>query len=117
MPNFRADRINNEIKSAVADILPTLKDPRIQGLVSVTRADVAADLKTAKIYVSILAEADVSKDIMRGLRSAAGFVRRELGSRVEIRALPELTFILDDSIVKGSQTIDLLKSLDIKHDE
>ena len=117
MSNFRPDRINNEIKSAVAEILPELKDPRIRGLVSVTRADVAADLKTAKIYISVFADADTAKDIMRGLRSAAGFVRRELGRRVEIRALPELNFILDDSITRGAQIIETLGKLDIKHDE
>lgn len=108
----RIVRINEEITKNVADLIRTLKDPRISGLISITKVDTAGDLGSAKIYVSILGEAKQQKDTIKGLTSAAGWLRRELGQRMELRSTPELHFIADDSLNRGSHIIELMGKLD-----
>ena len=99
MPSNRIGRINEEIQRELADQLRHLKDPRVSqvGMVSITRVDTTSDLRYARIYVSAL-DKSKEKDMMRGLRSAAGYLRRELGTALQLRYTPELQFIADDSI-------------------
>jgi ribosome-binding factor A len=109
MEGHRLDRISEDIKREVADILRDLKDPRITGLVSVVRVEVSADLSYAKIYVS-----DVGSNIdeaIKGLNSAIGFVRRELSSRLTIRKTPELKFIPDSSIERSAKIAKILNDI------
>ena len=110
MSTHRGQRINEEVLRAVSEILPTVKDPRVTGMISVLRADVTNDLKYAKIYLSALDEQD-KKEVMRGLNSSKGYIRHELGRKVQLRQLPELTFILDDSIAEGSRILDIMDKL------
>ena len=111
MASNRIGRINEEIQRELATLIPTLKDPRVQKtMLSVTRAEATPDLRYAKVYISVLDEAR-SKDAMRGLRSASGWLRRELGSRLQLRYTPELVLEEDDSLKYGSHMYDLLSKL------
>ena len=111
MPSNRIGRINEEIQRELAELIRQLKDPRVQTLLSITRVDTTPDLRYAKVYISVLDEAR-SKDAMRGLRSASGWLRRELGSRLQLRYTPELVFTLDDSLKYGAHMFDLLEKLE-----
>ncbi|MCD7928987.1 MAG: 30S ribosome-binding factor RbfA [Clostridiales bacterium] len=116
MASYRIGRINDDIKRELASMIPTLKDPRVRGLISITRVDTTTDLRYCKVYVSTLDKNDV-KEVMRGLKSSAGYLRRELGHRMTLRYTPELQFIADDSIDRGSRLIQMMNELDIQPDE
>ena len=94
-------RINDEVLRALAAIVREVKDPRISPLTSVTGTEVAPDLKTCKVYISVYGDSEAGAKTMEGLRSAAGFIRGELARKVNLRNTPQLTFILDDSIAYG----------------
>ena len=112
MASNRIGRINEEIQRELADQLRRLKDPRVSqvGMVSITRVDTTGDLRYSKIYVSVL-DKNQEKDVLKGLKSASGFLRRELGSRVDLRYTPELQFIADDSIEYGVHISHLLREI------
>ena len=113
MAKYRRDRINDAVKQEMAQILRDVKDPRLTGsLVSITAADVSPDLKFAKIYFSVLGE-DKS-EVLKALKSAAGFFRSELATRINLRITPQLTFEYDGSMEYGANISSILKSLDIK---
>ena len=117
MASNRIGRINEEIQRELATLIPTLKDPRVQKtMLSVTRAEATPDLRYAKVYISVLDE-KCAKEALQGLRSAGGFLRRELGSRLQLRYTPELVWELDDSMAYGAYMLKLLNSLDIPKDE
>ena len=107
MPSNRIGRINEEIQRELAALIRTVKDPRVHGLVSVTAVDTTPDLRYAKIYVSVLDKSDV-KEVVKGLKSAGGYLRRELGRALQLRYTPELQFFLDDSIAHGAHILDML---------
>lgn len=111
MSATRMDRINEEIQRCLSELIRTVKDPRVHGLISITAVDTTADLKYAKIYVSSLDQSDM-KEILKGLKSASGYLRRELGHTLSLRATPELTFIQDDSMVKGAHILRVMEDLD-----
>lgn len=113
MSSTRMGRINEELQRELAALIPAVKDPRVTGMISVTGVDTTPDLKYAKVYISVL-DKTTAKEVMRGLRSAAGYLRRELGRALSLRATPELEFIQDDSIDKGAHILELLRSLDKK---
>ena len=97
----RIDRISEEIRREVDRIIrEELNDPRVTGTFSVTRAEVTRDLRYAKIYVSVL-EDDKREDLLRALKSAAGYIRRALGKGIIIRSAPELSFVSDQNIAYG----------------
>ena len=113
MAGYRIDRLNEDFKREISDILRGLKDPRITGLVSIIRVEVSPDLSYAKVFVSCVGgDTDMAT---KGLKSAAGFVRRELASRMKIRKTPEIRFIPDDSIAHSAKISRILK--DIEKDE
>ncbi|MCD8188807.1 MAG: 30S ribosome-binding factor RbfA [Clostridiales bacterium] len=116
MASYRIGRINDDIKRELASMIPTLKDPRVRGLISITRVDTTTDLRYCKVYVSMLDKGDV-QEVMRGLKSSAGYLRRELGRRMTLRYTPELQFIADDSIDRGARLIQMMNELDIQPDE
>ena len=116
MSATRMGRINEEIQRTLAELIRTVKDPRVQGLISITAVDTTADLKYAKVYVSALGQNDVDQ-VVKGLKSAAGYLRRELGRAVNLRATPELTFIRDDSMAKGAHILKIIEGLDIPKEE
>jgi len=106
------DRINEGIMRELAVLLREVKDPRVHGLVSVLRAETTSDLRYCKVYVSVLESGD-KREVLGGLRSASGFLRREIGRRVGLRQTPELTFVMDDSISYGAHISKILGTLDI----
>ena len=107
-------RTNEDIKFVLSRLLPQVKDPRVgQGkMLSITRVDTTGDLRYSKIYVSALGELD-EKEFRRGIRSAAPWLRRELGSALSLRYTPELIFELDHSIEHGAYINSLIEKLDI----
>ena len=109
MPSNRIGRINEEIQRELSDQFRRLKDPRVSsGMVSITRVDTTGDLRYARVYVSALDKSQ-EKEILKGLKSAAGFLRRELGRALQLRYTPELQFIPDDSIQYGSHILEVLR--------
>ena len=113
MASNRIGRINEEIQKELAALIPNLKDPRVQNtLISVTRVEATPDLRYAKVYVSFLEE-DRAADALKGLKSAGGYLRRELGARLQLRYTPELSWTLDDSITYGAKMLKLINSLEV----
>ncbi len=112
--NTRMIRINDEIKKEVSEILRgELKDPRVGAMTSVIKVETTSDLKYCKLYVSVMGDDDQKQDVMQGLKNAAGFIRKTLAERINLRNTPELKFILDDSIeysIKMSKLIDELNN-------
>ena len=117
MASNRIGRINEEIQKELASLLRKVKDPRVAGtMISITHVETTPDLRYAKIFVSFL-ENDREKDAMKGLQSAGGWLRRELGHALQLRYTPELVWELDDSITYGAHMLELINSLEVKHDE
>lgn len=111
MPGNRIGRINEEIQRELSGQLRRLKDPRVSGMVSITHVDTTGDLRYAKVYVSVL-DKSREKDVLKGLRSAAGFLRRELGRELQLRYTPELQFTGDDSIQRGAHILEVLRRVE-----
>ena len=109
MASNRIGRINEEIQRELASLIPNLKDPRVSGLISVTAVDTTPDLRYAKIYISVLDKSDCAQ-VLKGLKSASGYLRRELGRALQLRYTPELTFVRDDSIDQGAHILDMLRN-------
>ncbi len=111
MPSNRIGRINEEIQRELASLIPNVKDPRVSGMISVTAVETTPDLRYAKAYISVL-DKENGERVLKGLRSASGWLRRELGSALKLRYTPELVFQLDDSIDKGAHILELLRSVE-----
>lgn len=110
MASNRIGRINEELQKELSALIRTLKDPRVQTLLSVTRVEATGDLRYAKVFISVLDKSKTT-DVMKGLRSASGFLRREIGGALKLRYTPELIFEEDDSISHGAHIFDLLAKL------
>ena len=110
LSSFRIDRISEEVRHAIDAIIREMNDPRISGTYCVTRADVTRDLRWAKVYISIL-EDEKAPDMLKALKKAAGFIRHELGARVDLRYTPELLFEQDKNIAYGVHIAQLLKEV------
>ena len=109
MASNRINRINEEIQKELSSLFRTLKDPRVQGgMVTVTHVDTTSDLRYCRVFVSVLNKAQEA-DVIKGLKSAAGYLRRELGAALRLRYTPELQFIADDSIEQGAHILELLR--------
>lgn len=116
MASNRIGRINEEIQRELAELIRSLKDPRVQTMITITRVETTPDLRYAKVMISVMEDAK-EKEALKGLRSAGGWLRRELGSRLQLRYTPELVFELDDSLKYGAHMFDLLSKLNISHDD
>ena len=113
MASNRILLINEEIQKELSALLRTVKDPRVQDvMISITRVETTPDLRYTKVYVSFLQEERV-KDAMAGLKSAGGYLRRELGRALNLRYTPELVWALDDSITYGAHMLELIHSLNV----
>ena len=110
MASNRIGRINEEIQRELAEQIRFLKDPRVSqvGMVSIIRVDTTGDLRYARVWVSVL-DKNQEKDVLKGLKSASGFLRRELGRALQLRYTPELQFIADDSISQGAHILEVLR--------
>ena len=116
MAKYRRGRINEEMQKELTVILRRVKDPRVSdAFISITAADCTADLKYAKIYYSAMG--GDKKEIAKGLRAAAGFIRRELASSLNLKMTPELTFIEDASVAYGAHIASILNKLEISPEE
>lgn len=112
MANHRLNRISEEVKRVVSEIIRNdLKDPRISAMCSVVAAEVTPDLRYAKVFISVLGSEDEKKATIKGLTNAAGFIRRELGRKIELRYLPDVIFELDRSIEHGAYINKLLNEV------
>lgn len=107
----RIDKINGEVMRELAAVIRELKDSRIPLMTSVVSVNVTSDLRYAKAYISVMGDESVQKKAMEGLKSAAGYIRREMGKRVDLRYTPEFVFELDRSIEHGSHIDKLLKEI------
>jgi len=105
----RIDKINEEVRRNLAEVIRELKDARIPMMTSVVSVEVTNDLRYAKAYISVMGSEEEQKKALEGLKSAAGFVRREIGRRVDLRYTPEFIFVLDHSIEHGAHIDALLK--------
>ncbi len=116
MANYRRGRINDEVKKELSLVLREVKDPRInQAFISVTSVEVSGDLKFAKVYYSAMM--GDKKEIANGLKSCAGFIRREIARRLNLRMTPEFTFCEDHSIEHGAHISKLLNGIEISPEE
>lgn len=112
MANYsRTDRISEEVKRELSAVIRDLKDPRLPVMTSVVSVKVTKDLKFAKAYISIMGDEKVVADGFSALKSASGFIRREIGHRLNLRNTPEFTFVPDDSIAYGAHINEILKGL------
>ena len=117
MASNRINRINEEIQKELSSLIRSLKDPRIQNtMISITRVETTPDLRYTKVYVSFLQE-DRAADALKGLQSAAGYLRRELGSSLNLRYTPQIMWALDDSITYGAKMLALINSLEVSKNE
>ncbi|HIR86116.1 MAG TPA: 30S ribosome-binding factor RbfA [Candidatus Limivicinus faecipullorum] len=117
MSSNKLARTNDDIQRVVSSLLRNVKDPRVQqGMISVTRVETTGDLRYSKIWLSVMGMRD-EKEFKKGLKSASGWLRRELGSAMNLRYTPELVFEIDHSIEYGAHISQLINSLDIKQDE
>lgn len=111
MAGFHIDRISEDIKREIISIMRELKDPRISDMLTVVKVDVSGDLSYAKVYISAIEGIEAAKCSVKGLESASGYIRKQLGTRLHLRKSPELKFIADNSIEKGMDIFEKIKEL------
>ncbi|MGN0967723.1 MAG: 30S ribosome-binding factor RbfA [Oscillospiraceae bacterium] len=112
MASNRIGRINEEIQRELSALIRQVKDPRVTGMVSVTAVETTPDLRYARVFISVLDKSD-STQVLKGLKSASGWLRRELGRALQLRYTPELQFERDDSIDKGAHILDMLRDPEV----
>ncbi len=121
MGKYRKNRVNDAVAEEMAVIIRDVKDPRVsESLITVTGADVSPDFKYAKIFYSVLGadgDTEAMKEIGRGLRSASGFIRGQLAKRLNLRVTPELTFVADESIMRGVSIAAMINNLEFTDEE
>lgn len=123
MNNKRLNRISEEVKRVVSELIYNgLKDPRVNSMTTITNVEVTRDLRFAKIYVSVFGDKDEKENTIIGLESAKGFIRKEIGSRIDLRYAPEPIFYLDESIEQGIYMSKLIEDInkdnnDLKEDK
>jgi ribosome-binding factor A len=112
MTTHRIQRLNGSIREELADLLRReMRDPRLATLISITEVETTNDLNTAKVYFSVLGTDEESAEALKALRHAAGYLRRELGTRMRVRHVPTLDFRLDPSIARGARVLQLLNEI------
>lgn len=117
MASNKLARTNDDIQFVISKLLREVKDPRVQqGMISVTRVETTGDLRYSKIWLSVMGMKD-EKEFKKGLKSASGWLRHELGTSMNLRYTPELVFEVDHSIEYGAHISEVINSLDIKKDE
>ena len=113
MASNRIDRISEEVMKALAEAIRSVKDPRVKnGLVSVTHCEVTGDLRYAKVFISVLGTPEQAREVLKGLKSASGWLRREVGHMVQLRYAPELVFHLDSSMASGAHISKVIHDLE-----
>ena len=116
MASNKLARTNDDIQIVLSSLLREIKDPRVQqGMISVTRVETTGDLRYSKVWLSVMGMKD-EKEFKKGLKSASGWLRRELGNKLSLRYTPELVFEIDHSIEYGAHISQVISSLDIRQD-
>ena len=112
MSTRRIARVNDVIRREISGLLMReIRDPRLSGLLSVTEVDTSPDLRYAKVFVSVMGSEEEKRQVEEGLAAASGFLRRGLGERLTIRYTPELIFVRDESIERGSRLLKLINEV------
>ncbi len=117
MPSHRMGRTTEDIRRELTAIFRELKDPRVQGLISIVRVDVSSDLSYCTVYISAMEGLEHAKQAVQGLKSAAGYVRRELGQRLRLRHVPEMQFKATDSIEYSANIAKILNDLPVSQEK
>ncbi len=107
----RLERIKEEYKREMASVIRTVKDPRMYEFTSVVAVDVTKDLKYAKVYISVMGDDTQKKDTLEALKSATGYIKKEVGSKLNLRLVPHPTFVIDTSIEYGMHINDLIHKI------
>jgi ribosome-binding factor A len=112
MAKYRSDRINEEMRKEISSIIQNdVRDPRITAMVSVTKVDVTKDLMYAKVYVSLYGNEEAKTETFAAIKSSIGFIRREVGHRIQLRHTPQLLLELDTTIEQGMHINDILQKI------
>lgn len=114
MPSYKTGRTASDIKKELSELFREIKDPRVSKLLSIVKVDVSGDLSYATVYVSAIEGYEKTVESVKGLKSASGYLRRELGARLKIRKTPELRFVADDSIIKSANISKIIESFNDK---
>ncbi len=118
MAGYRTGRVSEDIKREIVALIRELKDPRVRDkILTVVRVEVSSDLSYAKVYVSSMNGIDDAKEAVKGLTSATGLIRREVGNKLHLRKTPELKFIADDSVEHGMEIFKKIESTVITDEE
>lgn len=118
MAKHRAGRINEEMKKEISAIVMNgLKDPRITAMITITAVEVTSDLSYAKVFASIFGNEAEKEDTLEGLKSSTGFIRHELGKRIQLRKIPQLIIVVDDTLDRGMHIEELIKQANAQKDE
>lgn len=117
MPGYKLGRVTSDIERELSALLREVKDPRVSELISIVKVNVSGDLSYATVYVSAVEGSEKTKESVKGLKSAAGFLRRELGKRLSLRKVPELRFVADDSIIKSAEISRIIDSFETEEKE
>jgi len=113
MAKHREERINEEVMRELTAIIRELKDPRLDGVVSVLKSVVTKDLKFCKVYISVLGDDKKKAEVINGLNSAKGFIRKEVSHRLSLRVTPEFDFEINDSLEEGDRILKIMNNLNI----
>ena len=114
MPSYKVGRLSEDLKRELSALFREIKDPRVSRMLSIIRCEVSGDLSHCKVHVSALEGEAATKESIKGLVSASGFLRREIANRLHLRKCPELHFIADGSIASSAQINEILQDLDGK---
>lgn len=117
MAGYRTGRVSEDIKREIVAVIRTLKDPRVRDkILTVVRVEVSSDLSFAKVYVSSMGGIDDAKEAVKGLQSATGLIRREVGNQLHLRKTPELKFIADDSVEHGMEIFKKIENFSMREE-
>ena len=110
----RMERVNGLLREEIAGLLASqVNDPRLKGIITITQVRTAADLRSARVYVSVMGAEVVRQEALAGIQSSASYLRRELRSRVSLRHVPFLTFQLDDAMIEADRLMQLIDDLEV----
>ena len=112
MAGFKINRITSDVRIALSELLREIKDPRVRKLLSIVKVDVSGDLSYATVYVSAIEGYETTLQSVKALKGAAGYLRRELGSRMKLRKVPELRFVADNSIEHSANISRIIDSFE-----
>lgn len=113
----RMERVNGLLREEIAALLASqVNDPRLRGIITITQVRTASDLRSARVYVSVMGAEAVRQEALAGIQSSASYLRRELRSRVSLRHVPFLTFQLDDAMLEADRLMQLIDDLEVSEE-